>query len=251
MPTAKPRKRNKPLLFAHRGGNLVGLGKENTMAAFRACVQSGVDHIETDVVLSSDGQVVIYHGSANRLKQIQTSQVLRSKVQMLSYEQIHSTIKPGGEKVPLLRDVLNEFPEVFFSIDAKTDEVVTPLLRLIKAQEAENRVSVTSFNLRRSRQIAQSLGEMTGICIDRHQAAAFRLFARARLKKIRSGGIKVIHFPHTYINKSLVKLAQQNGLELWAWTVNKPSDMKKMVELGADGIISDEIKALKATISGL
>lgn len=249
-----PRKKlNKPALIAHRGGNEAGKEKENTLAAFSSAVKLGYKYLETDVILSKDGQVVAFHGSANLYQELKTGLMMRSKMQKLTYKEINNQVSAGGEKIPLLVDLLSEIPGAYFSIDAKTREVVEPLIELIKREKVQNRVSITSFSLNRSKTFAMALGEETlaGFCVHPKLAWLFKLKLSAQLNKLSNNGIGLIHFPHQHLDRKVIARAHSQNIQIWAWTVNDAESIERMASLGVDGIISDEIKLLQRSVSSL
>jgi glycerophosphoryl diester phosphodiesterase len=239
-----------PHLIAHRGGNAIGKDKQNTLAAFQSAIDLGYEYIETDVLLTSDGQVMVYHGSKNRRQQLRTSQKRRKTMQSMTYAQINKQIRPGGERVPLLEEALEAFPGIRFNIDAKTKEVVKPLAEVIKRTKTIKRVCIASFSYKRTLGVAQFLGGQQKVCTSIGPAGFSAYFIHSRMnrlfkQKLGSLGVGCIQIPYRFASKNLIDVAHSNGKMVHVWTVNNTRHMARLLDMGVDGIVTDETKALQ------
>lgn len=236
-----------PIAVAHRGGDAAGEDKENTLVAFEAARHLGYQYGETDVVLSADGHVVAIHGSRNRVdKYFKKGRPPRRVVQKMPYEDIQKKISVGGEKVPLLEDLLKSQPDMRFFLDPKTDEVVEPLAELLKRLKVLDRVCINSFSYERIERLLELLrpNKVTaGLIIGR----GVRLVNKNldRLKDGRLPGIEAIHLHHSHVSKNMMDLAHSRGIRIFVWTANTPLSIRNAINTGADGIISDDINLLK------
>lgn len=237
-----------PHLFVHRGGNAAGTKRENTLPAFQSAARLGYTFIETDVIVTKDNQVITYHGSANFIMKLIFGLEIRRKVQRLTYEQIRTDVNLGGESVPKLKDVLSKFKNQCFCVDVKTDEAVRPLVRTIKELKAEKRVIITSFSKRRSIKANRLLyGEDFSdacFCVYRLKGYLINIFPHLTLSRLKKKGFGYIHIPYRCISKRLLKEAKKQDIKVYAWTVNKKEEIKELLSLGIDGIISDEAELL-------
>lgn len=245
----KPSTPNNTRLIAHRGGSSGSI--ENSLSAFRACVDMGYKYLETDVILSSDGKVLSYHGSQNAYMRNKTGLEKRKKIQKLTYNEINSRLYDNKIEAPLLEDLLSQFPDCYFSVDAKTWEVVDPLVDIIKKTKSQNRVSITSFNIRRSRIIAKKLGDSekleTGLCLYRITAYPLIIFSELFMKYFSKNKIRCLHVPFSCVTKGVLRASRRHGILIYAWSVNDEREIKRLLSIGVDGIISDDIMLLKET----
>ncbi len=237
-----------PHLFAHRGGNAAGPKCENTLSAFRSAVKLGYDFIETDVIATKDEQAITYHGSANLFMKAIFGLEIRRKVEKLTYQEVKANIKLDGEPVPKFDDILSRFKEQCFCVDVKTNRSVKPLVRIIKKYKAENRVVITSFSKRRSIMANKLLyGEnfsQACICVYRIKGYFISAFPGLVLPRLKKQGFSYIHIPPRCITAKLIHQARKQNIKVYAWTVNKENDIKELLSLGVDGIISDEAELL-------
>lgn len=233
-----------PHLFAHRGGNGAGKIKENTLAAFDSAVKLGYKFLETDVIVTKDDTVIAYHGAQNSFMKSIYGLEVRSKVQKLTYKQANQRISRDGNPIPKFKELLKKFDKIAFCVDVKTDEVVEPLVALIKELNAEKRVVITSFSMKRTERANRLLYgdkfDRACLCIYRTKGRMISLFPKTALKYLKSSGFSYLHIPHICVNKRLINVASKLDFKLYAWTVNEKDRMKKLIDDGIAGIISDE-----------
>jgi len=119
------------LVLGHRG--VMGEGPtENTMAAFQAAAELGVDGIETDVRLTADGRLVLFH---DRLAANGEPVATLSHAELETAEEGH---------VPSVAEVLHAWPDLLWNLDVKAPEAMAPLQRLVAGREAP-RLILSSF----------------------------------------------------------------------------------------------------------
>jgi glycerophosphoryl diester phosphodiesterase len=226
-------------VLAHRGGSIES--SENTIESFKYSISLGCNYIETDVQLSSDGKPYIFHDEdLNRLAGINKT-----------FNDLHSSdideIKLFNDhKIPLLEEVLLKFPETYFQIDVKTDEVALPALKVIYDLEAQDRVCIASFSSERLETVRNKYPD---ICISMGPKEILKLLlASFGLYRGTVPGdclqIPIYQYGIKLVTKRFVNFVQSKDLKVIVWTINKPEEMKKLIELEVDGIITDKPKAL-------
>lgn len=232
-----------PIVFAHRGGAQEAV--ENSFSAFSDMQQIGVTHIETDAQVTADGQVVLSHDST-----LDRCFDGSGEISNYTYEELLQFRNEADEQIPLLSDVLEQFPDLYFNIDAKTDEVAEPLVEVLSSHNALDRTLVASFSERRLErmrllagpQLATSLGvnavvrlllaaetvsnaETWHVPGPRHQARAVQVPEKSK-------GIRVV-------SPRFIATAHTAGLAVHVWTVNDVDKMDKLFDWGVDGIVTD------------
>jgi len=235
-----------PIALAHRGFSLDGL--ENSMAAFEAAVDLGFSYVETDVHATSDGVAVAFHDRS--LDRVTDS---RGLVGNLRWAQVRRARIGGREPVPTLAELLHTWPRLHVNIDVKSAAAVGPTVDVIERESAHDRVCVTSFSdarrlatLRRlTRPVATSggtgvvrrfvLGTMVGL-----PGVARRALNGVNGLQVpeRAVGLRVVS-PHT------LDAAHAAGTQVHVWTVNDPADMRRLLDLGVDGLVSDRADLLR------
>ena len=232
---------NPPRAFAHRGwhiGDLAGL--ENSMAAFRRAFDEGYRYLETDVRLTADGQLIVFHDA--RLDRVTDRQGL---VAALPWSEVRQVRIGGTEPIPLLADLLEEFPHARFNIDAKSDAAAGPLVDLVVQAGAGGRVCLGSFSDRRLAARATCGPEVATSMGSREIFRLVRASALRRRFRSRRGGAGSASVRGVPIVTPRLSTARAAGLEVHVWTIDEPVEMRRLLTLGVDGIMTDRPDLLR------
>ena len=247
------------IAYAHRGGS--DGAPENTIPAFARAVSLGYEWLETDVHVTRDGVVVAFHDDRPDRVTDRIGSIAR-----LTYAEVCEadaghwfTLDGGitfphrdrGVTVPRLRDVLERWPDVHVNIDAKADHTVAPLMRLLQRMQALPRVCLASFSDRRLRWMHRLAGRPVRMSMGRLAVTSAFLASRAgcmprlgatRMQiPIRTGSIRLL-------DERLLAAAHAAGLAVDVWTVNTEREIRDVVGLGVDGIMSDRLDLLKRVL---
>lgn len=238
-----------PRVFAHRG--LALAAPENTIAAFQAAVDAGVQYLETDAHATSDGIAVLVHDP-----EITVDGVTRA-VRNLTLDQLRQLDVGHGQHVPTLAGALVTFPDARFNIDVKSEQAAGPVARAVRAERATTRVLITSFDEGRRKRTVDAL---PGVASSASSDRIGRAYLGARLGSIamiRSAldGISSVQIPERHRNLRLVtartvRMFHRAGVEVHVWTVNAPADMTRLLDLGVDGIITDRADLALPLVAG-
>lgn len=240
-----------PLLYAHRGAGLEH--PENSLEAFEAALAAGADVLEADVHLSRDGHVIVSHDPsgarvAGEAGEIRRSTLLEIKRWDLARAQPKSAQR-GAVRMPTLDEVLRAFPSALLNLDVKQREpdMTRALLQTIARHTAEPRVLLTSFEAAITRRLrALRYAGPTGLARAEVAAALFAPSPLARLLAprgtrmqipIRAGVLPLAH-------AAVVRRAHARGLAVDYWVVNDLALAEHLLALGADGIVTDDPRAM-------
>lgn len=237
--------------MAHRGGwlSLEDRSRENTWYAFAQAVAEGYRYIETDIRTTADGQVVAFHDP--QLGGVTDS---LGSVSSLTYAELANVRVGGSDPIPLLSELLAEFATTRFNIDLKDDASVGALPSLLAAADARDRVCVASFSsarLRRFRRLAPNVLTATtpGEVLWYAAAVGFRRW-------LAFGGGQVLQVPARILGErvdlvrpDVIAAAHAAGRAVHVWTVDSEDEMNRLIDLGVDGLISNEIGPLKRVLT--
>lgn len=237
-----------PLAFAHRGG--AAEGAENSAAAFERAVELGYTYLETDAHATADGVLVAFHD--HTLDRV-TDQ--RGRISELPYRAVSRARIGGVHAIPLLEDLLGTWPEVRFNIDVKEAAAIAPLAEAIRRTNAYDRVCLTSFSDERlvlaraamGREVCSALGPR-GVAALRAAAATSgygRLLARLSRAGVPCAQVPVGFRGLRVATGRLVRTAHAIGMQVHVWTVNDPGRMERLLDLGVDGIMTDNVTGLR------
>jgi glycerophosphoryl diester phosphodiesterase len=139
-------------------------------------------------------------------------------------------------------------------LDPKCDDAVEPLVDAIRAAGALDRVCVGSFSHRRLAAVRAALGpgvatSMSPTELRRLRFAAWGLLPRAAA----AGPAACVQIPPDHrrvplAEPRLIELAHALGLPVHVWTVNREHDMRRLLDLGVDGIITDDVETLRTVM---
>jgi glycerophosphoryl diester phosphodiesterase len=245
-----------PLAFAHRGG--AGVHPENTWVAFEHAVALGYRYLETDVRLTADGVVVAFHDATLDRVSDRSGAIARMRWDEVRRARI------GGAHAPVrLDELLEAFPSVRVNIDPKEDAVVDPLVRVIERAGAVDRVCIASFRDARPARARELLGPR--LC----WAGGPRAIARLRLRPTgtrgravardqavargQAGVVPCVQVPVRLgrvriVDERFVAAAHAAGTAVHVWTIDDPVEMARLLDLGVDGIMTDQPDALRGVL---
>jgi glycerophosphoryl diester phosphodiesterase len=233
-----------PIPIAHRGGAAVA--PENTMRAFAHAVSLGYRYIETDVHVTSDGVALAFHDHV--LDRV-TDRV--GVVAEMSWSEISGARVAGTDEIVRLEDLLHALPHCRVNLDPKHDAAVEPLVDVVRRAGAIDRVCVGSFSDRRTATVRRLLGERLAVSAGPRSVARLRLaswgWPSAALPvaclqvPLRLRGIPLVD--HRFVVE-----AHRRGLAVQVWTIDEPTEMHRLLDLGVDGIMTDQPAVLRAVL---
>ena len=230
-------------VLAHRGG--AEESYENTLESFKYSQSLGCKFIETDVQVSSDGIPYIFHD--DELKRICE---IPKKFDGLKSDEIDSLTIFNNHKIPKLEDALNEFPNLSFQIDFKTDEVVEPALNVIQKTNSSDRVCIASFSSKRLERVRSA---SSNLCISMGPNEVFKtLLSRYKLINSSLKGdclqVPMKYYGVKIVTKKFVEYLKSKNIKIMVWTINDVETFKYLIQLEVDGIITDRPKLLFETL---
>lgn len=233
-----------PIGFAHRGGT--DTAPENTKGAFAHAVALGYTYLELDVHLSADGEVVVWHDETlSRVAGIDRA------VSDMTWAELAAIRIDGEHTLVRLVELLEQHPEARFNIEPKHDAVVGPLIAVLRAADAVDKVCIGSFSDRRIQQFRSEFGPE--FCTSAGPAELAKTFVAAYMRPRLRPAHRCVQIPVRAYGMSLdrprfIRRLQRLGLQVHYWTINDESEMVRLLDAGADGIMTDNIGLLKAVL---
>jgi glycerophosphoryl diester phosphodiesterase len=254
-----------PTNFAHRGAST--RAPENTLEAFRLAVEAGAGGLELDVHMTCDGEIVVIHdASVDRTTQgsgaiaelkLDELRVLDAGYRFSADGGRTHPYRGQGARIPTLAEVYECFPAAFVNIDIKESRpgAEGTVLRVIRNAGAEERSLVVSDDhtvVRRFRRV--SAGRIsTGA--SRLDTGVFYFLSRVHLERLCRPAYDALQVPieHagiTLVTPRFVEAAHSRGLRVDAWTINEPAEMRRLLDLGVDVIMTDHPETLVEVLEG-
>ena len=233
-----------PIAVAHRGG--AGVHPENTMEAFAHAVSLGYRYLETDAHLTHDGHVIAFHDE--RLDRV-TDRFGRVGERTLA--EIREARIGGTCEVVVLEELLAAFPDQRVNIDPKSDAVVEPLARLLGRTKAVDRVCIGSFSDARLAKLRGLLGHALCTSGGPRAIACLRLASMGVPVPVPAMGcvqVPVRARGVPIVDARFVRAAHRRHLAVHVWTIDDPVEMHRLLDLGVDGIMTDQPAELRAVL---
>jgi glycerophosphoryl diester phosphodiesterase len=252
-----------PTNFAHRGASLIA--PENTLEAFRLAARSGAGGLELDVHMTSDGGIVVIHDDSVDRTTEGTGLVRRMTLHELqSLDAGYRFIPDGGTtypyrdrgvRVPELGEVLRAFPGHKVNIDIKEEQpgVEAALLKTVKDADARDRVLVVSEIPAVVERVRELSGNSISTGASRQEIRDFYRLSRLRLEFLVRPPYDALQVPVEYGGREVVtprflKAAHDRGVRVDVWTIDEPDEMCRLLDLGADVIMTNRPELLEVVL---
>ncbi len=233
----------RPLVIAHRGASADAV--ENTLAAFRLARAHGADGVELDVMRCATGEVVVFHD--DDLVRLGKRPGL---VRDTSLAELREIDLGGGERIPLLDEVLEELGPLLINIELKSqqtladDGLAAAVAGIIERHALGGRALVSSFDpllLLRFRVRARHIA--TGLLFEREQSRPLRQAWAAPLVRPSA-----LHPDRGLVDAREVRRWHARGFAVNVWTVDDAAELRLMAALGVDGVITNRPKDSRAVL---
>jgi len=207
-----------PLLLGHRGARASSV-PENTLPCFELALAHGCDGFEFDVRLSGCGCAVICHDP-------KVGGTIVSEAKLLN--------------LPVLQDVLGGFAKrAFLDIELKVPGLSSELLLALGQHPPERGYVVSSFlpDVLREIHVRNDSVPLGIICDDQKQLQGWRDLP-----------VQYVIPQYSLLTRKLVEAVHAASKIVLVWTVNDRRTMRRLVDWGVDGIISDKTDLLVKTL---
>jgi glycerophosphoryl diester phosphodiesterase len=240
----------RPLLIGHRG--CPTLCPENTLASFEGAMQAGCDMIELDVTLTKDRKVVVIHDDT-----LDRTTTGKGPVRGHALAEIKALdagswfdARFAAERVPELSEAIRltagrcmlniEIKESAFEADYPVDAVEHQVVKHVKTSGAMDRVIISSFDKRILQRIAAMDVPPAIAYISDHGADKSVLEMLVAMKAFSW------HPLYKVLTRDQVDMLHSAGLKVFPWTINTRAEAEKVLALGVDGLICNELRVMRA-----
>lgn len=258
---ANPWRSRRVLNYAHQGG--AREGPSSTLAAMRSAVEAGADALELDVHVSADGHVVVCHDETvdrttdgtGRIAELTLAE-LRAldnaywwrPGEVVDHETGPWPLRGQGIGVATLDEVLEAFPGIYVNLDLKeASGYEGQVAEVLRSHDRTDDVIVASFHdeaTERFRKLAPEVGTSAGT------AAVAEFYFAVREGRTPSELPHVaLQVPASYegtvvVDDAFVDAAHRADLAVHVWTIDEPEEMRRLLALDVDGIVTDRPSVL-------
>lgn len=231
----------RPLVIAHRGAS--GVLPENTLPAFALAIEQRADMIETDLHRTRDGAIVITHDEDL------AGLGGRGEIADATLAALRSLDAGGGERVPTLDELLDGFgSRIAFNLELKRgsagryEGLEAAALAAVDTRGLQARTLFSSFYdpvLARLRELAPAA--RVGLLLSRrypHDAVA----------RAHALGAEALHPEAALVDEAFVEAAHAGGLAVYAFTVDAPAEMQRLLAIGVDGLFTNHPERMRRIV---
>ena len=223
--------KSKPLVIGHRGA--MGHETENTLASVQKALDLGVDMIEIDVFRIQSGEIVVFHDE--KVDRLANS---GGNIEEYNIVQLRQLTLNGGHKIPMLQSVLKLINnQVALNIELKgagTADKVNQIVNYYAEKQgwSPDNFIISSFKWDELKDL-RNLNKDIKIAVLTEEDPTKAIAIAKELNAV------AINPNFKRLTKENTAKIQEEGFEVYTWTVNEPEDIQKMVEFGVDGIITN------------
>jgi glycerophosphoryl diester phosphodiesterase len=256
---------NWPVNFAHRGAS--GRAPENTLEAFRLAVEAGAGGLELDVHMTRDGEIVVIHDeTVDRTTDGSGAVAGMTLGELRNLDAGYRFSPDGGStypyrgrgfRIPTLAEVYEELPGVCVNIDIKEPQpgAENAVLQVIREANTGERSLVVSDGHAVVRRFRRVSGGHISTGASRLEITTFYLLGRLRLERLVRPPYDALQVPVDYRGIPLatprfLEAAHARGVRVDVWTINDPNEMRRLLDLGVDVIMTDRPETLASVLEG-
>ncbi|WP_419954186.1 glycerophosphodiester phosphodiesterase [Neobacillus niacini] len=249
---------NRPLVIAHQGGEL--LAPSNTMASFRNAANMGVDVLETDIHITKDGHLVTIHDpGVNRTTNGKgnVADLTLAELQALDagyhFKDLDGnySFRGKGVYIPTVDEMFQTFKDIKIEIEIKDDnpperieEMASKLWDLIEKYQMEDKILIGSFDQKIIQTFEKYGKGRVAVSAGRQEVKNFVVLHKFFLRNLYVPKVDAFQIPvkdsgFDLTDKRLIDGAHRLGMDIHYWTIDDPRTMEKLIDAGADGILTN------------
>jgi glycerophosphoryl diester phosphodiesterase len=232
-----------PIAFAHQGGAAEFPG--NTMKAFDSAAALGYRYIETDLQSTSDGVLVVFHNDT-----LDETTDHTGTISQLPWSAVREAKVGGTEPLVRFEELLDAHPGMRLNIEPKTDRAVGPFIEAVQRTGIIDRICCGSFSDKRLKTIRKALGPTLCTSMGNWTVVRLRLASWLHLKALGHTKAACTQVPTKekivpIADARYIAFAHDVDLAVHVWTIDEADEMRRLLDLGADGIMTDKPSVLK------
>jgi len=234
----------KILIFAHRGASNVA--PENTLKAFNKAIELKADYIEFDVHQSKDGEIVIMH-DGNTLRTTGHFGLIKK----MTLAELKELDCGEGEKILTLQELIKIAKgKVGLNCEIKARGFAEKIIKILNEEDIVETTILSSFKHDILLRIKELDSQIKLASLEPTRTGWIKSwFSRKLLNVAIENKFYAIHPFHKLVSLKFVYKAHKNNIKVFPWTVKSDSTIKRLIRVGVDGIIVNNISKAKAILT--
>ena len=236
---------NKIIIIGHRGASKIA--PENTLKAFREAIRLGADSVEFDVQKTLDGEIVIIHDS-----NIQRVTGIEGNVEEMTLEELKRLDFGNGETIPTLSELIELAKgKISLNCEIKVEGIAKKVVDLFQDYDLSESVLISSFLHEELIKIYKMNSKIKLAPLVPVEPGLFSEwnFKKSLIDYTYQNHFYAINPLFKLVGKKFIEYAHTKKIKVFPWTVNSGIAMKKLITMGVDGIITNDISRLKEVLN--
>jgi len=235
----------KIIMIGHRGASKIA--PENTLKAFREAIRLGADSVEFDVQQTLDGELVIIHDS-----NIQRITGIEGNVEEMTLDELKKLDFGNGETIPTLSELIELAKgKIDLNCEIKVEGIGKKIVELFEDYDILESVLISSFlheELIKIHKINSKIKLATLVPVGPGQFSEWK-FKKSLIDFTYQNNFYAINPLFKLADTKFIEYAHKKKVKVFPWTVNSGIAMKKLIAMGIDGIITNDISRLKEVLN--
>lgn len=245
-------------IIGHRGAR--GVAPENTVPAIRHGVEVGAQAIEIDLHATADGQLVVIHdptldrtteaGGPVEERPLAELQGLDAGYRFTTDDGRSFPFRGQGIRIPTLDQAMEAIGDLPAILEVKSAAAGHLLADWLPGRAEFDRIIVGGFN---SDEVGPAGTAARWRCAYQTDLLGFVLWGKLGVRRdlpadltaamvpVRKNGLRIV-------TRGFVRRMHEQGKGVFVWTVNRPTEMRRLLDLGVDGLISDYPAVLRRVV---
>jgi glycerophosphoryl diester phosphodiesterase len=238
-------KNNKIIIGGHRGASYIA--PENTIKAFKKAIELKADFIEFDVLETKDGKIVICHD-----EEISRLTGQHGFIRNLTLEKLKTYDFGEGEKIPTFEELIEVTKgKLILNCEVIVEGISNKVVNIIKKHGIEESVIISSFKHQELLKF-QELDPTIKLAFLEHNDYKTPCPWEIRKKWIHfciKNNLYAINPFYPLVDQQFVDFAHDYNIKIFPFTVDSAPAMRKLINYGVDGIITNDIIKAKLVLS--
>jgi glycerophosphoryl diester phosphodiesterase len=229
------------------------------MVAFNHAIEIGSDWIELDVHTTADGVVIVHHDTT--VDRCTDGQGTIRNMTLEEIKRLDAGIHMGdqfrGERIPTFEQTLDAIGDGRIRLcveikGASTDDYIRTAhatVQILQRRGFLRHAVIASFNTACLRAV-KGWEPLLATSLDPTPQDGTLTPWELCQQLLACGGNGLQHW-HGTLTAEIVEEAHHHGVCLWAWTTNEEADMRRVMDLGVDAIMTDYPDVLRRIVDEL
>ena len=236
---------NKIIIMGHRGASKIA--PENTLKAFKEAIRLKADSVEFDVQETLDGEIIIIHDD-NTLRTAGTEGI----VEQMTLKELKKLNFGNGERIPTLLELIELAKDkISLNCEIKVEGIVKKIIHIFQDADILDSTIVSSFlheELIKIQKIEPQLKLATLVPTEAGKFSDWN-YKKKLIDYTFENNYYAINPLYKLADKRFIEYAHEKNIKVFPWTVDSGIAMRKLINMGTDGIITNDISRLKEVLN--